>query len=165
MRLSWAKWLLLGILVLPIAEIVVFVAVAAQIGFADAVLIQLVCSLVGVVVIRSAGRVRLDRLRSQLGEGMIHSAQFDGADLVRAAAGVLLVVPGILTDAFGALLLVPVVRRALGAIVLRAAAATDGRRDQVIDLEPSEWQRQESGVRHQVSDVRRQGSARKPDAS
>src|SRR5580700_8013846 len=103
MRLSWAKWLLLGILVLPIAEIVVFVAVAAQIGFADAVLIQLVCSLVGVVVIRSAGGVRLDRLRSQFGEGMIRTAQFDGADMVRAAAGVLLVVPGFLTDALGAL--------------------------------------------------------------
>jgi UPF0716 protein FxsA len=163
MRLSWAKWLLLGILVLPIAEIVVFVAVAAQIGFADAVLIQLVCSLVGVVVIRSAGRVRLDHLRSQFGDGMIRTAQLDGADLVRAAAGVLLVVPGFLTDAFGVLLLVPALRRALGAIVLRAAAPAGGQRDQVIDLEPSEWQRQESGVRHQVSDVRRQGSARKPD--
>jgi UPF0716 protein FxsA len=170
MRLSWAKWLLLGILVLPIAEIIVFVAVAAQIGFVDAALIQLVCSLVGVAVVRSAGRVGLDRLRSQFSQGMIRTAQFDGADLVRAAAGVLLVVPGFLTDALGALLLVPALRRGLGAIGLRAAAGAP--RDRVIDLEPSEWQRQESRIRQQVSDVRhhgsgveRQGSGRKPDAS
>ena len=62
-------------------------------------------------------------------------------------------------------MIVSALRRALGAIVLRAAASTDGRRDQVIDLEPGEWQRQETGVRHQVSDVRPRGSARKPDAS
>jgi hypothetical protein len=36
MRLSWAKWLLLGALILPVVEIVVFVAVAAQIGVANA---------------------------------------------------------------------------------------------------------------------------------
>jgi len=165
MRLSWAKRLLLGILVLPIAEIVVFVAVAAQIGLVDAALVQLVCSLLGVAVIRSAGRVPLDRLRSQFAEGVIRTAQFDGADLVRAAAGVLLLVPGFLTDALGALLLVPALRGWLGTAVLRAASSTDARRDRVIDLEPGEWQRQESGFKHQVSDVRHQGSERKPDAS
>jgi UPF0716 family protein affecting phage T7 exclusion len=36
MRVSWANWLLLGILILPVAEIVTFVAVAAHIGLADA---------------------------------------------------------------------------------------------------------------------------------
>jgi UPF0716 family protein affecting phage T7 exclusion len=41
MRLSWANWLLLGILILPFVEIVAFAAVAAQIGFASAFAIQL----------------------------------------------------------------------------------------------------------------------------
>jgi UPF0716 protein FxsA len=157
MRVYWAKWLLLGVLALPIGEIVVFVAVAAQIGFVNACLIQLVCSLAGIMVIRSAGRVRLDRLRSQFGEGMIRTAQLDGADLARLLAGVLLVVPGFLTDALGALLLVPSVRRGLGAVLRRAVAAPGGgaQPDRVIDLEPDEWERQESGVRDQVSGVRK----------
>jgi UPF0716 protein FxsA len=156
MRISWAKWLLLGVAALPIAEIVVFVAVAAQIGFVNACLLQLVCSLAGIVVIRSAGRVRLDRLRSQFGEAMIRTAQLDGADLARLFAGVLLVVPGYLTDALGALVLVPAVRRGLGAILRRAAATLSGgtQPDRVIDLEPGEWERQDSGVRSQGSGVR-----------
>jgi UPF0716 protein FxsA len=153
MRVYWAKWLLPGVLALPIAEIVLFVAVAAQIGFVDAFLIQLACSLVGVMVIRSAGRVRLDRLRSQFGETMIRTARLDGADLARLLAGVLLVVPGFLTDALGALLLVPVVRRGLGAVARRAVAAlgASAHPDRVIDLEPGEWERQESGVRDRES--------------
>ena len=58
MRLSWAKWLLVGILVLPIAEIAVFVTVAAWIGLADAIPIQFACSLVGIAVLRAGGQER-----------------------------------------------------------------------------------------------------------
>jgi UPF0716 protein FxsA len=158
MRISWAKWLLLGVLALPIAEIVVFVAVAARIGVVEAFSIQLACSLIGVVAIRSAGRVRLDHLRSQLGKGVVRTMQFDGTDLVRLLAGALLVVPGFLTDVLGALLLVPAMRRGLGAMLRRAAARAGGgaHADRVIDLEPGEWQRQDSGVRGRES-------GRKPD--
>jgi UPF0716 protein FxsA len=157
MRVYWAKWLLLGVVALPIAEIVVFVAVAAQIGFVNAFLLQLACSVGGIMVIRSAGRVRLDRLRSQFGEAMIRTAQLDGANLARLFAGVLLVVPGFVTDALGAALLVPAVRRGLGAIVRRAAATLGGgaQPDRVIDLEPGEWEREDSGVRDQAPGIRK----------
>lgn len=157
--ISWAKWLLFGVLALPIAEIVVFVAVAAKIGFVEAFSIQLACSLIGVAVIRSAGRVRLDHLRSQLGKGAVRTMQLDGTDLVRLLAGALLVVPGFLTDMLGALLLVPALRRGLGAMLRRAAGRAGGgaQADQVIDLEPGEWQRQDSGVGGR-------DSGRKPDA-
>ena len=170
MRLSWAKWLLLGILILPVAEIVVFVAVAAQIGFANAFLIQFACSLLGVAMIRSVGRVRLGRLRSQFGESMIRTAQFDDADLARLVAGLLLVVPGFLTDVLGALLLLPAARRGLGAILQRASAARGGAQPGVIDLEPDEWRRQESGIRERasgkhVSGVRGQEAKAEPDGS
>jgi UPF0716 protein FxsA len=158
MRISWAKWLLLGALSLPIVEIVVFVAVATQIGFVNAFVIQLACSLAGIMVIRSAGRVRLGHLRSQLDEGTIRTTQFEGTDLVRLTAGVLLVVPGFLTDVLGGLLLLPGARRGLGAMLRGAAARSGGgaRGDRVIDLEPGEWRRQDSGVRGQEP-------GRKPD--
>jgi UPF0716 protein FxsA len=153
MRISWAKWLLLGALALPIVEIVVFVAVAAKIGFVEAFSIQVACSLIGVVAIRSAGRVRLGHLRSQLGAGVVRTTQFDGVDLVKLLAGALLVVPGFLTDALGGLLLVPATRRGLGAMLRRVAARTGGSApaDRVIDLEPGEWHRQDSGVRGRES--------------
>ena len=162
MRHSWAKWLLLGALALPLGEIIVFTAVAAEIGFRDAFLIQLACSLFGIAVIRSAGRMRLDHLRSRFGTDTIRTVRFDDADLVRLVAGVLLVVPGFLTDALGMLLLIPATRRGLGAILQRAfAPSNDGAR--TIDLDPSEWRRQdqESGIRRQVS--RRDSRRERPD--
>jgi len=55
-------------------------------------------------------------------------------------SGVLLVIPGFITDALGLALLFPPLRRAvLGLVGLRpgAARANDG----VVDLEPEQWHR------------------------
>jgi UPF0716 protein FxsA len=163
MRISWAKWLLLGALALPIAEIVVFVAVAAQIGFLDAVLIQVACSLLGITLIRTAGDVRLGRLRGRLAAGTLRTAQPDGTDLTRLLAGVLLLVPGFLTDALGALMLVPAVRGGLGAMLRRALAQGDAQADRMIDLEPGEWRRQDSGIRGQASADQESGVGRQEE--
>ena len=154
MRLSWAKWLLLGVLILPLAEIIMFTAVAAEIGFRDAFLIQLACSLFGIAVIRSAGRMRLDHLRGRFGADTIRTVRFDDADLLRLLAGVLLVLPGFLTDVLGVLQLIPATRRGLGAILERASATrNDG--SATIDLDPSEWRRQESRIADQESGIRK----------
>jgi len=151
MRVSWAKRILLGIVALPIAEIFVFVAVAVEIGVVEAFLIQVACSLLGLILIRSAGRVRIARLRGALKDGVVRTAEFEGADFARLFAGILLVVPGFLTDALAALLLVPAARRLLAGILRRwlerqARAATGER---VIDLDPDEWRVQEPGARGQ----------------
>ena len=50
-----AKWLLLAIVALPIAELVVFIMVAASIGFGLALLMVLATSFAGGLLLRHAG--------------------------------------------------------------------------------------------------------------
>jgi UPF0716 protein FxsA len=153
MRPTWAKRILLGIVALPIVEIFLFVVVAARIGVAEAFLIQVICSILGVMLIRSAGRVRVAQVRGALREGVVRTTEFEGVDIVRLIAGVLLVVPGFLTDAVAAVLLVPAARRQLALWARRwlERQARGSAADRVVDLEPDQWRVQESGVRDQGS--------------
>jgi UPF0716 family protein affecting phage T7 exclusion len=56
-----AKWLLLAILTLPLAELAVFIAVAATIGFAMALALLLASSLAGALVLRHAPAAIISR--------------------------------------------------------------------------------------------------------
>jgi len=155
MHMSWAKRILLGILALPVVEIFLFVVVATHIGILQAFLVQVLCSLIGLSLIRSAGQVRVAHLRGAFADGVVRTTQFDGVDLPRLGAGLLLLVPGFLTDALGALLLIPAARRH-AAFVFRGwmeRQARGPRADGVIDLDRDQWQ-------VQGSDVGDQGSAR-----
>ncbi len=54
--MSLLKWAIFGLLMLPMAEIAIFVAVALQIGFLAALALTVLTSLAGMAVIRNAGR-------------------------------------------------------------------------------------------------------------
>jgi UPF0716 protein FxsA len=134
------KWIILAILALPVAELGVYLAVAAQIGFLQAFLLQLACSAVGLLVLRRAGKVRLARWRAGLRARTISGldASAGGAEVL---GGILLFIPGFITDVVGAVLLVPPLRHALG-ILFRHIAMRYGRgtsANAVIDLEPGQW--------------------------
>lgn len=128
----------LFLLILPLLEVVVFVLVAASIGFWNAVLAAVATSVAGALLLRTAGQPRLRQFQSSLAGGVAFSA--DGAGLFTVLAGFLLLLPGFLTDLLAILLLVPAVRRLFGAAITRymrsqGAAPTPG----VVDLEPGEW--------------------------
>jgi UPF0716 protein FxsA len=131
-----AKWLLLALLALPLAELVVFIAVASQIGFAWALLLVLASSLVGGLVLRHAGGSHIARVRVAMNEGLNQGSftalQADGSGGAILLAGILLLIPGFITDAVGLLLLARALLRPG-----RSAPRSDG----VVDLEPEQWQR------------------------
>ena len=130
-----AKWVLLAILALPFAELAAFVAVAATIGFAWALLLVVATSLAGGMLLRHAGGNHIARMRVALGGGNISALQADGTGSLVLLAGFLLLIPGFITDAIGALLLlVP-----LGAALRRGPPARSP--DGVVDLEPEQWHR------------------------
>ena len=130
-----AKWVLLAILALPFAELAAFVAVAATIGFAWALLLVLATSLVGGMLLRHAGGNHIARVRMALGGGNISALQADGSGSLVLLAGFLLLVPGFITDTIGVvLLLVP-----LGAALRRGGPPRSA--DGVVDLEPEQWHR------------------------
>jgi UPF0716 protein FxsA len=133
-----AKWLLLALLALPFMELAAFIAVAGSIGFLWALSLLLATSLGGAMVLRHAGSNHIARVRVAMAEGSFTALQADSAGGLTLLAGILLLIPGFITDILGLLLLLEPLRRALSVLLgLRPPAAT--RPDGVVDLEPEQW--------------------------
>jgi UPF0716 protein FxsA len=134
-----AKWLLLGVAALPVLEVAVFNTIAAAWGFFQALGLIVLGSLAGVMVLRRAGGNHIARMRVAMSEGSFSSLQADSQGGLILLAGILLVIPGFITDALGLMvLLVPLwqsVNMALG------RRTPPGRTDGVVDLEPEQWRR------------------------
>jgi len=134
-----AKWLLLAVLALPLMELAVFIAVAATIGFGWALTLLLFTSLAGALVLRHAGGSHIARARVALGEGNFTALQADGSGALTLLAGILLLIPGFITDVVGLLLLLAPLQRTLGALLRRGQPQARG--DGVVDLSPEQWRR------------------------
>jgi UPF0716 protein FxsA len=131
------RWVLAGLLLLPIAELAVFLAIASEIGVLAALSVMLATSLAGAAVIRGAGRAARSRLRAAVGASTL-DAGIPG--LFTLLAGILLLVPGFLTDVAGALLLVPALQRRILASLLRSFGQARAKTAPVVELDPDEWQ-------------------------
>ena len=138
-----AKWLLLGVLALPLMEVAVFIAAAAAFGFFQALGLLILGCVAGVVVLRHAGGNHIARVRIAMSQGLNQSTftalQADNTGGLILLAGILLVIPGFITDAVGLLVLLVPLWRALNGALGRGAppARTDG----IVDLEPEQWHR------------------------
>lgn len=139
--MSLVKWAIFGLLILPFAEIAVFVAVALKLGFLAALALTILTSLAGMAVIRNAGQGDVQRVRNAFGERTVTRVELDGRGFLSVLGGFLLVLPGFLTDMLGALLLLPLTQHWIGAALRRAVARMDrpGDRPGLIDLEPDQW--------------------------
>ena len=105
-------------IVIGVVEISVFVQVGQWIGFLNTVGLLLVVSLLGVWLVKRQGLGVMARIRDQRSAGRIPTTEaFDGALIL--VAGVLLVIPGFVTDAFGLLLLFPPIRAVVRRFVSR----------------------------------------------
>lgn len=124
--------LLLGALVLFVAEIAAFVAVGEHVGFGWAVLLLLVVSALGPFMIRRVGIGVLARTQQRLADGQVPTRELlDG--VVVLLGGVLICAPGFITDGVGLLLMVGPIRR----LFLRVTGKRVARRIQT--LSPSRW--------------------------
>jgi UPF0716 protein FxsA len=138
-----AKWALLTLLALPILELAVFIAVAAIFGFGWALSLMLAGSLTGLLK-RHLGSAHITRMRVVLEQGSFTALQADNRGGQVIFAGILLLVPGFITDIVALILLIAPLRRALSAFGAAVAPAHNGG---VVDLAPEQW--------HQVSLVAR----------
>jgi UPF0716 protein FxsA len=137
-----AKYLLFAVLALPFLELAAFIAVAQAFGLLWALALIGAGSFAGAMVLRHAGGNHIARVRVAMGDGGISALQADSAGTATLFAGILLLIPGFITDVFGLLLLIAPLRRALAALIgFNAARPRD---DGVVDLEPEQW--------HQVPD-------------
>jgi len=149
-----AKYLLLAVLLLPIMELAAFIAVAAQIGFLPALALIAIGSMAGMLILRHAGGSHIARVRVALGEGSFTALQADSSGGLILLAGILLAIPGFITDALGVLLLVPPLRQAIGGAFGRGGPAPHA--DGVVDLPPEQWRRvPDPGLTNRRDDARK----------
>jgi UPF0716 protein FxsA len=112
--------LLIAFLVLPIVEIALFILVGGWIGLWPTIGLVLLAAVAGTALMRSAGAQAGQRVRASMMQDTDPSEA-----IVRMAmsfvAGMLLVIPGFLTDAAALVILIPQVQRAAFTALRRRA--------------------------------------------
>src|SRR5437762_12476170 len=139
--MSLVKWAIFGLLMLPFVEIAVFVAVALKLGVLAALALTILTSLAGMAIVRNAGHSEIARVRDAFGDRTIRRVELDGTGFLTVLGGFLLVIPGFVTDLFGALLLFPPTRLALRAAFRRPVAGTaaPAAPPRVVAPSPAQW--------------------------
>lgn len=141
------------LLFVPAIEIFVFIKVGQVIGAWKVVGLVFVSAILGAMLLRyqSIGVIR--RLDRDLRQGRTPDVSlFDGFLIV--VGGVLLIVPGFVTDAVGLLLMIPLVRRLVrnfiksrvtvkGFSSYRSGFRRKRQEDDVVDLSPDDFKRKE----------------------
>ncbi len=118
---------LVGVLVYVAAEIASFVVVVDQIGVLWALAILILVSALGPFIVRRVGFSVLVRTQERLARGEVPTSElFDG--LVVLIGGVMICIPGYISDALGLLLMIGPVRH----VVIRASGNRLARRVQNI---------------------------------
>lgn len=124
---------LLLVLLFPLAEIATFIIVGGAIGLARTLALVVVSSAIGAIMLRDAGVATVLKLQRQSRNPAVILAEGG----TRMLTGLLLLIPGFLTDLVAILLLVPAMRRRLLSRLQRSGSAPDagkpGVPTQVID--------------------------------
>ncbi|MCI5077529.1 FxsA family protein [Oricola sp.] len=112
-----------ALLVIPLLEIGVFIAVGSQIGVFPTLGMVVLTAIIGSILLRVQGFGLLTRMRTELDQGRV-----PGRDLVHGVmiliAGILLLTPGFVTDTIGFLLFVPPLRDAIWAFARSRVTVT-----------------------------------------
>lgn len=104
--------LLILFIIAPLAELYVLIRVGDLIGALPTILLAVLTAIIGTFLVRRQGFAVLNRIQEQMRHEEIPALEMlDGALLL--LAGLLLLVPGFLTDAIGLALLVPALRHRL----------------------------------------------------
>ncbi len=103
--------LLLLFTVVPLAELYLLIKVGSMIGGLHTILLVLGTGVLGAFLAKLEGLRTLGQIQRNLSQGIVPAEEMvDGVIIL--VAGLLLITPGILTDAFGFLMLIPNTRNA-----------------------------------------------------
>lgn len=101
--------LLALLLALPIAEMWVLIKVGSSIGAFSTIFLAIITAVMGVILLRQQGLDALTRVNQRLARGELPAVEVLES-VVLAIGGVLLLVPGFITDGVGFLCLIPSLR-------------------------------------------------------
>lgn len=111
-------FILLGIALYIYCEISLLMSLGAHIGLFSVILLMLSISVAGLWIIKQRGLFTVNAIRQQLTEGkiptlaLLHSLSF-------IMAGILLIIPGLISDFFALLLLIPKTRKIIEEMLIR----------------------------------------------
>lgn len=112
-------------IIVPIIEITVLMQVGELIGAWPTVAIVIISAWLGAKYVRQQGLATLQSVQTKMAQGELPSGEIV-TGLMLLVAGVLLVTPGFVTDAFGLLLLVPKIRQLLASVVQKQLKTHQG---------------------------------------
>jgi UPF0716 protein FxsA len=152
------------IVLVPVLEITAFIYVGQWIGLSPTIGLVLLTSIAGAMLLRIQGFGALRRIQKDLQKGVMPGKELADGFLV-LIAGILLILPGFITDAIGLLLMVPPVRRLVwmlfrrhirivtfSASDFREEARYDDDPDDVVDLSPEDYARRPDGHSRRLGD-------------
>ena len=98
--------LFLAFTLIPVIEIYLFIKIGGSIGAFNTVALVIITGFAGAYLARMQGMQTMFRVQTSLQQGIIPKEELIDALLI-FVAGIVLLTPGFLTDAFGLLLLYP----------------------------------------------------------
>jgi UPF0716 protein FxsA len=112
-------------LLVPLAELFVIIQVGQAFGALNTIVLLILVSAAGAWLVKREGMGVWRRFQRQVETGVVPGREIaDGVMIL--FAGALLMTPGFLTDLLGIALLLPPVRAAVRAVVMRSAARRAG---------------------------------------
>lgn len=122
-----AALIFLAFIIVPIAEIAIFIGVGGAIGLWNTLALIALTAIAGTVLLRAQGLSTLRRARESFARHIFPMAElFDGLCLL--IAGAMLLTPGFATDAAGLALFVPWIRAQLRRAMLGYLGTREGTR-------------------------------------
>ncbi|WP_068084547.1 FxsA family protein [Polycladidibacter stylochi] len=148
--------MLAAFILIPTVEIYTFVQVGSEIGALTTILITVLTAIAGTILLRTQGLSLLMRINGEMNAGRVPNEElFHGAFIV--LAGIMLLIPGFISDTLGLVLFIPAVRSAIIATMKKNIKVREvnikmqggdrnsnqSNRDnhKTIDLQESEWHR------------------------
>lgn len=139
--MTFFKWIAVSVLLLPVMELVAFIAVAVAIGFGPALGLIVLGSVCGLMLLRHGGGAHIARIRTAVNGRSFSALETDGPGGLVLLAGILLLIPGFITDAVALILLVFPAARGLAETLGLRQPPVRRSPDGVLDLEPEQWHR------------------------
>ena len=145
------RFLLLPFIILPILEMLVLIKVGGMIGAWNTVALVLLGGIIGLQVIRQQGLSTMIKAQQKMASGELPATEMVEGFMI-AMGGGLMMLPGLLTDVLGVLLLIPPVRKY---IIGRMVASGRWRVQQTNIYEAefnreTHWDSEQTHIRHTI---------------
>lgn len=107
------KYLFALFILLPLAELYLLIEVGSGIGGLSTIALCLLTAAIGAALVRIQGMQTLLQAKQLMDQGQPPAEQMLHGIMI-AASGIMLFIPGFITDVIGFLLLIPIIRNLLG---------------------------------------------------